>query len=385
MGDAEALPKAALDPVPRLLVDPAFKSDQNTMDLTLSYFFIDNDQAQPQALSLYIGPIGPLRVTTWRSVAPKEKYFDPGALYPAVPFNGTNEEPPLPEGERVYSNFPFNIPHTIAKVELPGMEEILRVMKECAREDAPPESAAVQEPADAQAPVAEPSDQQQPETGHQTNADDPWLGAMGPAGELTIQEALQNAGKNHAPEHNISEVLGSHVESTEIPKVGDEEFKFEQLPSTLIDRSIEDAAAVAAAVGDNDVFSAPGTLQLHRPEDAPKKVLASLPLLLVRPDGVGYGLGWSLEAERGIQGDETEGGPQGGASAVGSSGSGTDNRESSSLASGSGGITNAGIGSGAPWGEWLRPGHEFLIRADIADLGLRVVQTSARGQSLRTW
>lgn len=366
-----------------MLVDPAYKPDQNTLDLTLSYFFVDDDHAQPQPLSVYIGPIGPLRVTTWRSVAPKEKYFDPGALYPAVPYNGTNEEPPLPEGERVYSNFPFNVPHTIAKVELPATEEILRVMKATAEEQTSSETTAAEKSAGEPAPVAESSGHQQPETGDQSAADDAWLGAMGPAGELTIQEALQNAGKSHAPEHNISEVLGSHVESAEIPKVGDEEFKFEQLPSTLIDRSIEEAAAEAAAAVDNDVFSAPGTLLLHKPEDAPKKALASLPLLLVRPDGVGYGLGWSLEAERGSHDDETEAAGQGGDSAVGSSG--TDNRESSTLASGSGGNTGAGIGSGAPWGEWLRPGQAFLIRADIADLGLRVVQTSARGQSLRTW
>lgn len=383
MGDSEALPKAPLDPVPRLLVDPAYKPDQNTLDLTLSYFFVDDDQTQPQPLSVYIGPIGPLRVTTWRSVAPKEKYFDPGALYPAVPYNGTNEEPPLPEGERVYSNFPFNVPHTIAKVELPATEEILRVMKATAEEQTTSETTAAEKSAGEPAAVAESSGNQQPETGDQSTADDAWLGAMGPAGELTIQEALQNAGKSHAPEHNISEVLGSHVESAEIPKVGDEEFKFEQLPSTLIDRSIEEAAAEAVAAVDNDVFSAPGTLQLHKPEDAPKRAMASLPLLLVRPDGVGYGLGWSLEAEHGSHGDKTEAAGQGGDSAVGSSG--TDNRESSTLASGSGGNAGAGIGSGAPWGEWLRPGQAFLIRADIADLGLRVVQTSARGQSLRTW
>lgn len=338
-----------MDPVPRLLVDPAFKPDLNSLDLTLSYFFVDDDQGQPQPLSVYIGPIGPLRVSTWRSVAPKEKYFDPGALYPAVPYVGTNEEPPLPEGQRVYSNFPFNVPHTIAKVELPDMEEILRVMKESADEETPAVTQAVEETSGEQQPVADSSGHQQPEPTEQSTADDAWLGAMGPAGELTIQEALQNAGKSHAPEHNISEVLGSHVGSAEIPKVGDEEFKFEQLPSTLIDRSLEEAAAVAAAAGDNDVFAAPGTLQLHKPEDAPKNVLASLPLLLVRPDGVGYGLGWSIEAERGSQGDEIEGAGHSGALAVGSSG--TDNRESS--ASGSGGITGAGIGSGAPWGEWL--------------------------------
>lgn len=393
------MPRAALDPVPRLLVDPAFKPDQHSLDLTLSYFFVDEDRANPQPLGVYIGPIGPLRVTTWRSVAPKEKYFDPGALYPAVPYDGTDEEPPLPEGQRVYSNFPFNVPHTIAKVELPDMEEVLRVMKESADEETPPlEAPAVEGPTSEQQPIPESGEHQQPEAADQNTADDAWLGAMDPAGELTIQEALQNAGKtesadhnitaDHAisADHNISDMLGSHVGSAEIPKAGDEEFKFEQLPSTLIDRSIEEAAAAAAAVTSSDVFAAPGTLQLHKPEVAPKKILASLPLLLVRPDGVGYGLGWSIEAERGIQSDDTEGAGDtgdGGASAVGKSG--TDNRDSPSHASGSGGLAGAGIGSGAPWGEWLRPRHAFLIRADIADLGLRVVQTSARGQSLRTW
>lgn len=334
-------------------MDPAYKPDQNSLDLTLSYFFVDDEQGQPQPLSVYIGPIGPLKVTTWRSVAPKEKYFDPGALYPAVPYAGTNEEPPLPEGHRVYSNFPFNVPHTIAKVELPDMDEILRVMKESADEEARPTSPTAEQTsggAEQEQQIAESSVPQQPETADQSAADDAWLGAMGPAGELTIQEALQNAGKTDTPEHHISDVLGTHVGSAEIPKVGDEEFKFEQLPSTLIDRSLEEAAAVAAAAGENDVFSAPSTLQLHKPEAVAKKPLASLPLLLVRPDGVGYGLGWRIEAEREPQSDEGKGSAaHDGASAVGSSG--TDNRETSTVTSGPGGSTGAGIGSGAPWGE----------------------------------
>lgn len=389
LGDVESVPRAPLDPVPRLLVDPVFRPEQNTMDITLSYFFVDDDQGHPQPLNVYIGPIGPLRVTTWRSVAPKEKYFDPGALYPAVPYVGTNEEPQLPDGQRVYSNFPFNVPHAIAKIELPNTEEIIRVMKESAAQEASLETPPDQQPAEEQRVDENGGLPQEPTDQHA--AEDAWLGAMGPAGELTIQEALQNAGKTHTPEPNISEVLGSHVESADIPKVGDEEFKFEQLPSTLIDRSLEEAAAVAAVAAEGEpqqhAFTAPGTLALHRPEAAPKTGHALLPLLLVRPDGVGYGLGWSFEAVRASQGDDTEeirghGGP----SAIGDPG--TDNRESPSQASGSGGNAGAGSGSGASWGEStaaLSAQRRVLrVRADIAVLGLRAVQTSARGLKLRT-
>lgn len=236
--------------MPRLLAPPVLRLDHSTLDLTLSHFYVTDTSGQSHPFSVYLGPIGPLKTTTWRSVAPPEKYYDQGTEYPAVPYSGNaDEHAHVAEERRVYSNFSYRVNHVIAMVELPEMDEIRRVMRECANSEAPPPAAA------------------RPESGATHGEGEDWLGVIG-AEELTIQEALRNAGKN-----------------------GDmhkDEFSLEQLPTHLIDPELETDAA--------GLESGRGGLTMHAGgTTSSSPATLSLPVLLVRQDGVGFGAGCRIE------------------------------------------------------------------------------------------
>lgn len=368
LGEPGTLPTAALDTPPRLLVNPTINTANTpaTLQLTLSDFFVPDELGVPQPLSVYIGPLGPLRATTWRSVAPKEKYFDPRSLYDAIPWSGVEEGPPPETPAVVRSNFPHSVPHVIVSVELPRPEEILHAMQSAAADGG-----------------AAPNDVT-------LSADDQWLGVMGEAGELTIQEALHNAGKAAAPDvdgredhHDMTAILGADqgrgAPGSE-PKVDvGAEFEMDQLGQPLMDPSAtlqqsHDAATAAAAAGATDasasasaptasgilgeslgetevsgsnpsslpVAPADATISMYRPDRIGAKDGAPLPLLLVRPDGVGHGIGWSIE--------RVQSGQEGSTGHIGTGGE-------ASNGGGAGGDT-AQVASGAgfsDWGEFLWP------------------------------
>lgn len=311
-GDGNSLPVGPLDPVPRLLADPVFQPEHNALDLTLSHFFVpDAAGGVAQPFSVYLGPIGPLPFTTWRSVAPKDKYYDPSTVYPAIHYDGSETDsqlPGAPDGRRVYSNFPYSVPHVIANVDLPDPDEVARVIQEYA---------GAAQPADAIAPPpdqveAEPTEA--PDTAAATAAaavaadDNSWLGVMGPAGELTIQEALRNAGKSDLG-------LGGSADATQPADapVDAAAFELEHLPSDLIaptldlagvnggnDDATADAPAGGAQLASATASGAPSTVALSRPEPATREgsTAQHLPILLVRPDGAGHGIGWSVVVQR---------------------------------------------------------------------------------------
>lgn len=315
LGDSGSLPSVSLDPVPRLLVDPVFRPEHNALNLTLSYFYVPDASGQSLPMSVYLGPIGPLKVSTWRSVAPKEKYYDPGALYPAVPYSGNPEDhSDIPEERRVLSNYPFSANHVIAMVELPEMAEVARAMREYGSKD------------------EEEPQQPPPQAQRENEGEDVWLG-MGAEGELTIQEALRNANKE-----NGEDILR--------PTEGKDEFSLEQLPEHLIDPMLESQQQAENASEHQETHPsqpqppAPTTITMHRAQERPSKDGTPLPLLLVRPDGVGHGIGWSVV-----------------------------------LRHMHGGTDDSGEGI-------CHFAHGQCQNADMKDLGLGVVQTSARGQSL---
>ncbi|KAL1413625.1 hypothetical protein Q8F55_001403 [Vanrija albida] len=320
--DGAGLPTGPLGPVPRLLVDPAFHPEPNTLDLTLSHFFVpDEAGGATQPFSVYLGPIGPLSFSTWRSVAPKDKYYDPATVYPAIHYDGSVGDPQqsgAADGQRVYSNFPYSVPHVIANVVLPDPEEVVRVTQEYA---------GAAQPVDAIAPATdqvEAETTEVPDTATAVAADDnSWLGVMGPAGELTIQEALRNAGKSDLG-------LGGSTDATQPADapVDATSFELEHLPSDLIPPSLDlaeangnDHATVEAPAGGAQLASATPpsasttAVVLSRPEPAARdsSSLQHLPVLLVRPDGVGHGIGWSVVVQRAPNSQQQPATPGGGA------------------------------------------------------------------------
>ncbi|WVQ67812.1 uncharacterized protein L199_006017 [Kwoniella botswanensis] len=112
-----------INPLPEILVSPTFDPQYNTVDLTLSQFHFLSSAAPSgvdEPLEVYLGPIGPLYVTCWRSTSHKNT---PTA---AIPYQPTEES--IDDGEKVVSSFPADKKHVIVRVYLPEIEEIRRVV-----------------------------------------------------------------------------------------------------------------------------------------------------------------------------------------------------------------------------------------------------------------
>ncbi|OCF74790.1 hypothetical protein I204_05172 [Kwoniella mangroviensis CBS 8886] len=116
----------SIDPLPKTLVSPTFDPQNNTLDLTLSRFHFPSSINPPGAidepLEVYLGPIGPLFVTCWRSTSHKNT---PTAAIPYSPIEGN-----LDDEEKVVSSFPADENHVIVRVYLPDIEEIRTVVKD---------------------------------------------------------------------------------------------------------------------------------------------------------------------------------------------------------------------------------------------------------------
>ncbi|OCF40479.1 hypothetical protein I317_05717 [Kwoniella heveanensis CBS 569] len=156
--DSLAVQAKTIDPVPRILVPPVFHPTANTLDLHLSEFFfcpaptlppLSTDTPRAQAphnepLEVYLGPIGPLDVTTWRSTAPRN------LPTPAIPYHDNDDANNASHDhsrgsvvrtrtggsggglDGVMSSFPADLKHVIVVVHMPDAEEIISAMHSCA-------------------------------------------------------------------------------------------------------------------------------------------------------------------------------------------------------------------------------------------------------------
>ncbi|WWC89470.1 uncharacterized protein L201_004394 [Kwoniella dendrophila CBS 6074] len=127
----------SIDPIPQILIPPKFDSEQNTLDLTLSQFHfpssssssspLQSSQIDDEPLEIYLGPIGPLYYTTWKSTSPKN------TPTLAIPFNRSRNQEVTDtiNHYKVYSTYPSNKKHIIVQVHMPNAEEIIQVMKDC--------------------------------------------------------------------------------------------------------------------------------------------------------------------------------------------------------------------------------------------------------------
>ena len=260
---------APLDPIPRVLVDPVFHAGSNTLDLIVSDFSLEDP------LDVYLGPIGPLPVSTWHSTAPIDGLV-PSSECPAVPLDDAAKASGM-----VMSTFPSSVQHVIVVVEMPEPENIVRAMQECVTEESPGNTG-----------INHPQQEQRALTSWGEAGNDNLLGV----GEFTIQEALRNA-----------------------ESAGDTNFTLSNLPLDDGEQIIIDPEAIAAGLvepavnplveGDNgsglidvqhvtELDPPPVTLSMPQPHNRERDMLP-LPLLLVRrKDEVGFGTGRSVVAER---------------------------------------------------------------------------------------
>jgi hypothetical protein len=319
------------------------------MTLIVSDFYYPLDEAHSQPLDVYLGPIGPLRISTWRSTAPKDSKGD----HPAVPFEASSPSVSSDVKSAVYSSFPTSIPHTIVVVDMPNPEDIIRSMQDLyiqaksANAFSQAAAAAVAVP-----PVENVVNSSDPLSnaaaaggeGGDTSPS-PWLADIGSpghtlvTGELTIQEALQNAANQHTADmgHGFGDddiilpdqpdfALDSHFatsgagDPTHTTDTADHDHQID--PSLALESSGADAVGGStlqggegtgdvvlsqANVKDEDQKGSQSEVIVTRPlivleADQPsskKTEMARLPLLLIRQkDGVGFGVGKSVEAEK---------------------------------------------------------------------------------------
>jgi hypothetical protein len=123
---APTFPTESIDPVPQVLAPPQLEDSPYTLQLPLS----TNIDQYSEPLDLYLGTIGPLAYTTWRSTSPSTSIAEmiTKSRYPAV--RQTDEEDPTPSNDRVVlSNFPSNVPHVLVVIDLPPVKEIVGTMR----------------------------------------------------------------------------------------------------------------------------------------------------------------------------------------------------------------------------------------------------------------
>lgn len=97
----------------------------------MSDFFSLDHFHQSAPYHVYLGPLGPLQTSLYRSIAPPKAGPDDGAnpQFEAVDYSDS-----LAPGETyrsIRSDWPCTIPHVIVIIDMPRAEEIIRTMQEC--------------------------------------------------------------------------------------------------------------------------------------------------------------------------------------------------------------------------------------------------------------
>ncbi|KAK4684818.1 hypothetical protein P7C73_g5343, partial [Tremellales sp. Uapishka_1] len=249
------IPTSPIDPIPRLLAEPVIHQETNTLQLTLSDFPSPDHLYQSQPLEIYLGPIGPLAISTWKSTARRDAFAQ--NYQKAIPYASASSTSPSPE---VYTNFPEHIEHVIVVVDLPDPIYIIQTMQQCVSQE----------------PLVPPS--------HETST--PWL-PVDQSDELTIQEALRNAESSDFTLNDFQPQHGMEDAFIDPALQSDSELFLPQTPPP-------DLAT------DLSTETHPPPMALHvPPSEVRKNDMVPLPLLLIRKsDGVGYGTGRNVVAER---------------------------------------------------------------------------------------
>ena len=286
--EGESLPnlEKPLDPVPRALTEPKFNSASNTLDLVVTDRFVDSEPVE-----VFLGPIGPLPFTTYRSTAPPESVSrSMDGVYQALPY-ASNGEGSTEDERQVFSAFSSSIPHVIMVVEMPNPEEIIRVMRECA------------------ALKGDQSIEDPPKGGNEGSrteeADIPWVEK---GDEMTIQEALKNA--EDALDLAETQALDQALDDSAAIDPALQTFgaaDAEDLAVTTTNPAAENQQEpqdpeVSRALDEAMNLETSSGLEvgaLMPPREEKRVEFVPLPVLLLRKsDGVGFGVGRSVVAER---------------------------------------------------------------------------------------
>ena len=248
----------ALDPVPRLLAEPFFHHESMTIDLILAEFHLLD-----APLDIFLGPIGPLTVTTWRSTAPTERSMTKSKAHPAEALDEKST------GPGPYCDFPGSTPHVLVRVEMPDPAQTIDVMTNCAA-------------------LKEKKAQQDTE-----GEGDGWVADDTKA----IQEALKNA--EEAMNQNPDEISKAFQDAEDMeidPALSASSILAQEAGPSAQPEVVVPPPVDNTLQGDQEGEVGP-PVQLTVPPKEEKRVeFVPLPFLMLRSDGVGFGVGKSVIA-----------------------------------------------------------------------------------------
>ncbi len=203
----------------------------------------------------------------------------PPSECPAVPLDDTARA-----SDSFMSAFPSTIPHVIVVVKMPDPEEIIRTMQTCVTAAGRSGDPLQPQQGDAADPPGAPW-LETSETSHFDNSD------------IMTQDALRNA-ENAGDVYSMASIQTDAVNLSDIyPALQAEEREFSRCKSIAREMSgAEHDQGVQAAIPEMP----PPPIAVSKPrKDEKNHDMVPLPLLLIRrSDGVGFGTGRSVEAER---------------------------------------------------------------------------------------
>ena len=309
------VPTGPIDPVPRLLARPTLHHQSRTLDLLLSPFSLD------EVPDIYLGSIGPLPLSVWRSAAPRDS-GKAGSELPAVRVDGNKSQHPTGtiNGRKITTSWPSFVSHSLVVAELPDIERIQSAMEEIPAKAGT--GADTHQPS-ASSPIVG-NDNVGAEKHEGVGGDSPWLADTDhlDTGELTIQEALRNAEDALQRDLDLSAfddhamidaafdaAIGAHSAAPGVRGVlaeatigGDAQSQAED--SLVQNNEPQAEGGTADGLRSADVRLAGGQ------STAERAALRRLPLLLVRrSDGVGFALDHALGATQDEDGHWSEWNP----------------------------------------------------------------------------
>ncbi|KAG9314277.1 hypothetical protein JVU11DRAFT_5065 [Chiua virens] len=131
-GQNNSIPELPITPFPTLFTPPIYRPANNTLELTVSNFFYEDQKTHAQQpLTVYLGNIGPLRARCFPPHAPGPlTNISYGGGMPGPSSELTANDGTVPG---VSSNMPsgrYTQLHTLVTVEMPPLNEIIKALQE---------------------------------------------------------------------------------------------------------------------------------------------------------------------------------------------------------------------------------------------------------------
>jgi hypothetical protein len=288
--------------------------------LTLNEFFHTPNHGTSE-FKIYLGPIGPISASLYRSVAPEKAGADNGH---STHFEAQRYDPSIHDAhQHIRSDYPGHKPHVIVAINMPPAETIIRTMQECfAEAQYQPSSTLHTVPDDGGSGTdgwLTANDAAITDQGlHAGQHENPMTDTVeGDGSDPNIDPALTAEGQHHDVD-DITAALAAHADDPAFSLAHmDDGFLPSDLDPALTTASLshqdqpQENQPIEESLNTIDPQPEPQTqvepsmdivpdLQLSKPEQDTRQVeMVPLPIVLVRSvDGVGFTVGRNVVAER---------------------------------------------------------------------------------------